>query len=370
MTSSSPKAEDTIQLNELLAAIWRGKLIVLALAFLGVVAGLVVGAGLNRMRPPPMFEGAVDVSPLGPGEFSAFSSLAQAKVFPYTPITLKDEYLAFLRDPDELTEVAQQTAIVPRNGKTDKEYDRVISDFVNDVSFQKINSGEKDSSTTRVTVRGGNPDALVDFLQRVTTNASKGLSGQLAIEIKNKVRAMHDTQTSAALAIMAKITAAKREANSQRDDLVEKLSEDSVVAKSLGIKRPVILQSLLGASSGAGESPVVTLGTPKNYLQGYEALDEQIRLLEKRVDSSAYAHDLRALERELYLAKNDPQADRVLAILAETPLANPDTSALVRTTARAPNIKQPSARYAMFGGIGLLLGLIFGIAAAAARGIG
>ena len=338
MNTHNPE-DSAIPLSLLLAAIWRNKLIIMFATLLGVFVGTVL-----YFARPRVFEEAVDIWPLRASQFSAYSSLIEAGVFPKAASDLRDRYVLDLRDTAYVLDLRDTAA----------------------VSLEKIDliGGE---TAARIKFHGGDPGSLDNFIRQAILRTSKQLFLELEIEAKNRVQAMRDAQDIAVLVLMTKITAAKQEADAKRLDMIARLREEAIIAKSLEIEKPIVVQSV-PITNGQQQTPSIGFGVPQNYLQGYKALDQQIQSLEKRDDNSPYVDHLRSLERQLYEVKNDPKPNRILSILAER-FSAPDKVDLVRVDLSGLRERQVSPRLFSFIGAGLLFGLMFGVVFAAIRGV-
>jgi LPS O-antigen subunit length determinant protein (WzzB/FepE family) len=359
-----PKTEDNvIPLSVLVAAIWQRRLVVLVATLLGIL----IAAGLY-LWVPRTFAGTVDVRPLRPSAFSAYSSLAEAGFFPKTAGALRDRFVFDLRDPSALATIIGSVAAAKSVNAKSPEYQKAIADFIRDISLERVDLGGGEAAV-RIRFRFGDRYVLADMIRAIFSGTSKQLSQQLVMEIRNRINTMLDVQAGVALDLTTKIAAARKEADAQRLDKVARLREDSSVAKLLGIEKPIVVRPLPTADGSKG-TPIVNVGVPENYLQGYEALDQQIHLLESRSDNSPYVDNLRSLERQLYIVKNDPKPEWIESLLAKSPLAHPDQAELVRSDVSVLRIEQAFPRLSAFLGGGFLIGFLLGIVFAAIRGLG
>lgn len=362
-------SDEGIPLTLLVAAIWRGKWIFL----IALVWALIAGIGLYFVVPR-VYQTSVETSSMAQGNFVSYLPLVDAEVFPYTPKTLHEEFVTYVMDTDLIAQVAQESGAVARAGLSDTDYAQQLADFVGDVSFSLISleTGPDASQSLRITARHENRQILATFVRNLIVTASQQLAERLATEIDLRVAALEEEVGTEARKLRVQIEAIRREADAERLDLIARLSEDLEVARSLGVQQPVALQAL--ESQGAGSSVVNLSGGDKpgesqSYLQGTVALEERLRLATTRPDPAVFAEGLRDLERDLYSFENDPRADRLRELLALTPLLDPSTARVVRSSVSFLSVEQAFPRLPVFVGMAALLGAGAGLALALIWGL-
>jgi hypothetical protein len=104
----------------------------------------------------------------------------------------------------------------------------------------------------------------------------------------------------------------------------------------------------------------VIAGEQPTYFQGSAALAEQVDVLRNRADGDPFTIDLRNLEREVYVLENDKEAERLTALLNESPLNDPATAPLVEYSTIGASAVRIFPRISIFAAGSLLLGLILG----------
>jgi LPS O-antigen subunit length determinant protein (WzzB/FepE family) len=144
------------------------------------------------------------------------------------------------------------------------------------------------------------------------------------------------------------------------------LDEHAAIARRLGIAK-----STIEGTTFAGKGSVVTNLKADNplYLRGYEALEQEAKLIRSRQDDKQFISALVALEAQLRSLQDSPLSSRLKTLLQESPLSSDRfEAAQINVYMMAPSRSIGIARGAALGLIaGGLLGIFLALLVPAVR---
>jgi len=352
--------------------LWDSKLLIASITVAAVVLG-----GVLYVLQPRVYESKVSVFPLRQTQFVGYLGLSQENsgkaedgAFPYTPATLFTEFSSYLTDTDKLMALAAETGIVERGTLNDEEYGQAVARFVSAIRFETPNAQDDGASQTflNIKVQAGDRNKLLTFVKQALTRANADMANDLSAEVQKRADEIKDQLDAQTAQLQIEIDARRQRIQSDRTDDMVRLAEQSMVARSLGIEKPLDLRAIEAVEKGSNApAQINSNGNQPQYLQGYAALDERIKTLQDRKDDDPFISDLRQLQQQLYLVKNDPRPARILGLLKRSPLADPATAMLARFSIASARAEKVSPRLIFFGAGSLILGLLIGSAAALVR---
>lgn len=350
---------DELHLGELVALLWDGKWLIAMVT----AAALALG-GLAYLLVPRSFESHVSVLPLRQAQFAGYLGLGQEEgAFPYTPLTLHSEFSSYLRDFDKLVSLVLETGVVDRRSMSEDQYNLAVRRFVSEIQFETPNAEETELGRQflNVVARAKDQAKLTAFMQKALADANTDMSRDLAEEVRRRAAEIKDRLEAQTGRLGVDIDARRRRVEDDRNDEMVRLGEQAAVARSLGIEKPLDLRAVEAVEQGRTASTQInTGGNEQPYLQGYVALDERIETLRNRKDGDPFITDLRELQQQVYTLDNDPRPQRILALLARSPLADPATATMARFSLASATAERVFPRLSVFGPASLLLGLVVG----------
>lgn len=366
-----------------MAILWSSKLLI------GVVTAVCLAAGIIAyFLIPPSFTSKAVILPLRQTQFSGYLGLAQEggisdfkdnestkvleeRAFPYTPSTLFTEFTTYVTDPDRIAEIADKGDIVAHENLSEDAYRQRIMNFVSSIRFttpkpQEIQAGIQ---YLNIEAKSDNKEKLTAFMQQLLLGANRDMATDLAADVRTRADEIKEKLASQIAKLQIDIDARRHTQENMRADNIARLAEQSIIARSLGIQKPINLQAIEKAEQGKTAAQINTSGEQNqpDYLQGYIALDESISTLKNRKDSDPFITDLRTIEQQLYILKNDPRPARIQALLERSPLRDPSTAAVARFSTTAVVAEKTFPRLSIFGAGALLLGLALGTSVAFMR---
>ena len=107
------------------------------------------------------------------------------------------------------------------------------------------------------------------------------------------------------------------------NDQLAYLSEQASLARVLGIEFGTVTET--NNSTFAGRSSAMTFSKGMTYLDGYQALEEQIAILSSREQIEAFVPGLRALQSELRTLEQNTTVDELVEAIAASPISDIET---------------------------------------------
>lgn len=356
---------DEIRLGDSLVILWNSKLLIAT-----IIAACLVLGGVAYFLAPPAFEAKTSAFPLRQTQFAGYLGLSREegekpedKAFPYTPETLFEEFLSYVKDSDRLAAIASETDVVERGVLNDAAYGQALRLFVSSIKFeapdaQTIQAGQR---LLNIQVRAKERDKLTTFVQTALTSANADMARDLAAEISQRTTEIKDSLDSKAVRLQLDIDARRKRVDNDRTDEMARVGEQSKIADSLGLEKPFGLRAIETAEQGNTAPVQINSGDGQPaYLQGYAALDERIKTLGERRDNDPFINDLRQMQQQLYLTQNDPRPVQILALIKRSPLANPESARVARFGIGSAVAEKVFPRLSVFGAGSLLFGLMLG----------
>jgi LPS O-antigen subunit length determinant protein (WzzB/FepE family) len=274
-----------------------------------------------------------------------------ASAFPYTRDSLFQEFTAYLQSPDHLIRAAQESGVT-------KDNEGSALTFVRTVRFTQPT--EK-APWLEMRARAGNQEALNRFIASSLDNARIEVGKKIQAATLNKIEAGKKVRADAIRKLEAEINSRRSQQEDARKDQIARLKEQAKIAETLGIKDPITVQSVNVRNDPAPTaSAQVISGDQPLYFQGSTALEEQIDLLSKRSDNDPFISELRDLERQVFVLKNNRDSQRLTELLNESPLGNPATAPLAEYSVTGASAEKVSPKAGIFAAGSLFLGLMLG----------
>ena len=142
----------------------------------------------------------------------------------------------------------------------------------------------------------------------------------------------------------------------QTSDRILYLKEQSQIAKKLGIAKNTIEVQTFGNQNALLSN--VKTDSPF-YLRGYEAIDEEIDLMNSRTDKSAFIDGLFALEKKKRSIQQDKTLERAELLFSSTPIGDNETFFAALLKISSTKFTYNNNKKILF--LGILIGLIIGV---------
>lgn len=290
-------SDDEIDLFELVAEVWRQKLLVVLVTV--VVTG---GAVAYALLAKPTYEAKVFVLPPTQNDIAQLN-YGRGGQSDLAMLSIKDVYGVYLRNlrSESLRREFFQSVYLPslskeeRNGSQDELYR----------NFQAVlRVGEMPrESADRFFVQAelSNPKLAADWVVQYAELAGLRARSEITQDIKADATVKADN-------LEQEISAARLGAQKQREDQIAQLTEALRVARSIGLEKPPIITNNLSSEVSASMDGSLT------YMRGTKALEAEIDNLRKRASDDPFVRDLRPRQEALAFYRNlkvNPESVRV-----------------------------------------------------------
>lgn len=392
MENDGTQTSDEFSLGDLFELLWNARLLIAAVTLISLVAG-----GVTYLLVPRIYAANVAITPLSQAEFSKYLALSQEGrplrslqdnnqlnnqpnnqqnnqprdgTFPYTPVTLLAGFSSYLRDYDRLAALVAQTGLIERGTLSEADYNRRVQQFITGLKFEtpKAQDLAAGQHFLNLDAKARNQDKLGEFMRLALTEANRDFAKDLAAEVRMRAASLKNLTNAEAAKLQLEMRARRQRAEHERIDDATRKSEQSAIAHALGLQKPLDMRAIEMAEHGGTVSAQInSSGSQPMYLQGYAALDANIEILRNRKNDDPFIEDLREIQQDLYTAENNPRPAQILALLEQSPLANPETARLARFSLASITPEKTFPKLSIFGIGSLVAGLLLGFAIAFVR---
>lgn len=272
-------AKDEIDLFMLVRALWLQKWIIISVTILVTLA-----AAVYAYTSKPLYEARIYMLPPTQNGIADFN-YGRVLNTDLPPFSVKDVYDVFARNlfSESLRQTFFEEIYLPslpeesRKGSRDRLYKRFSEKLI-------ISPGGKDNPDRySIAVQSYSPSEAGDWVRTYVRNASAEAKKEM---IKNVVR---EAQVRARN-IDQQITGLREGALKQREDQIQILREALVIAKAIGLQKPVVFNRRTPAELSLGVDGQTL------YMRGSDALQAEIQSLESRGSDDPFITNLRMLQ--------------------------------------------------------------------------
>ena len=333
---------DEIDLIELLQNLWEGKWFIAGVS----AAALAIGAAYVKLTPSS-FDASIVIRPVDSRIIDEFRHLND--VYAYSSIDqngqtieMPEAFFSAQQALSEFTEILlQRDTIVQAAIQNDNRaisltdntsLEAALRSYAFDVDIAPVTipAPSPTGSTSEVTAwrvtwvaddEAKSESFIADTLSLTNEVTRQRLSQRLSSEIDQIQRRQihHKAQ------LETEIENAIQDYQIYLNDQLAYLSEQASLARVLGIEFGTVTGT--NNSTVSGRSSAMTFLKGMTYLDGYQALEEQIAILSSREQIEAFVPGLRALQSELRTLEQNTIADELVEVTDASPLS--DTEAFL-----------------------------------------
>ncbi|MBV7573761.1 chain-length determining protein [Pseudomonas sp. PDM32] len=285
--STALASSDEIDFFVLIKALWAQKLVVISVTIVMLIASAVYA-----FTAKSLYEARIYVLPPTQNDIADFN-YGRTLNSDLPPFSVKDVYDVFTRNlfSESLRHSFFEEVYLPsltenaRKGSRDRLYQNFSKQLV-------ISAGGKESPDRySVAVQSYNPSEAGEWVRTYVQKAGVAAKSEM---IKNVVR---EAQVRARN-LEQQINGLRESARREREDKIKVLSEALVIAKAIGLNKPVII---------SGKTPgELSLGVDSQalYMRGSDTLQAEIEGLESRESDDPFIQSLRVLQVKYSFLKN------------------------------------------------------------------
>ena len=371
MAENIKEYDDEIDLLSLLLTIWEGKwkiVSIMAVSLLSVFS-------FDIIKPNKIFIAQTEIKTITSFEFDRYrlfnASLRkfdkgnkEVKIFNISKENLLGLYIEQI-DEGALLEIGiDKFELIDKDEfDNDKDYREAIQKFASEIEvLRPINIDEKAKGEIRLyhVLRAEYDDKekwkqLIAFLD---TEANKRVKEIITNRFKSIISVEEQIKTFAIKDINIVIENQTKDYDRITKDRLAFLSEQAAIARKVGVKKNTIESQMFDTQNTVVTN--VKTDTPF-YLRGYEAIEEEIKIIKGRKDKTAFMKDLFKLEQEKRKLEQDETLDRAKDLFNKTPLNENDfKSTLVKVAATDFEIiNKRNLYYVLALVLGGMIGVVF-----------
>jgi LPS O-antigen subunit length determinant protein (WzzB/FepE family) len=314
-------ADDEIDLMELVANLWDGKWLIAGITF----AAMLLGTAYTILSPNT-FTASYPLNPVSSSigaRYERLNAIEQDSALSITANKLQAAAQDEIKSRDPLVRAAK-TVIKNHDGLPPGSQE--FNDLVNSLAYGvELSSSDESDSTVIMKWTSSSKDRANKFLDLSLENTNRAVQKSLSnvfydrlatYELQNKYQ-LEDLNTA--------IDEATFVYEMERDRRVAFLREQAAIARELGIAKNTIEAQTFATAT----SVLTNLNTDSPfYLRGYEAIDEELELIQSRSDPKPFVDGLVNLTQKRRNILNDRTVERTKEAFSLTPIATDDFTAI------------------------------------------
>lgn len=338
---------DEIDLIELIQYLWEGKWFIAGVS----AAALAIGATYVKLTPSS-FDASIVIRPIDARTIDKFRHLND--VYAYSSIDQNGQtigrpeaffsaqqalsaFTEILLQRDTIVQAAIQNDISAIRLTDDTSLEAALRSYAFDVDIAPVTipAPSPTGSTSEVTAwrvtwvaddEAKSESFIADTLSLTNEVTRQSLSQRLSSEIDRIQR----RQMRRKAQLETEIENAVQDYQIYLNDQLSYLSEQASMARVLGIEFGVLgieFGTVTGTTNSTFEGlpSAMTFSNQMTYLDGYQALEEQIEILTSRERIEAFVPGLRALQSELRTLEQNTTADELAEAIIASPLSDTET---------------------------------------------
>ena len=371
MSVNDKAYDDEIDLLECIETIWNGKWKIASI----IAISLLSVFGFNIVNPNKTFNAKTAIKPVTSFEFDKYllfnSSLKKFEkdtkkvsddlIFKITPKTLINIYIEQLEEGTLLEKGIDKFQLVNKdNFENEYDYKEAVQKFSSNIKIiRPINNDSKTQLRFHHVLSAGynDQDKWKKLLTFVNSEANK--------EVKNIIINRFETFTSiqeqinnfAIKDIEIQIDNAIKDYELLTKNKLAFLSEQARIARKLGIKQNTIKNQKFGEINAIITN--VKTVTPF-YFRGYEAIEEEIKLIKGRKNKAAFIEDLFKLEQKKRELEQNQTLERAKKLFEKLPIQEDYFKAVIFTVA-ATDFEYKNNNKKLYYALALVLGAMIGV---------
>ena len=332
----NPKVDnDEINLIELMYTLWEGKWKIAVAVIISLIA--VISYQSTKTKN---FTAITEIKPVSILEFNKYLELndlmkiidvnnegnVTKKVNQITISRLLDSHINILEDKSIFEDAIRKFNLLEVSQyNNEKEYSEAIIRLASSVKILSppVNNNVKKGNLEKFyyTINFTHHDAKKwkSILKYVDELANKFVQKNLVDEYSRTLEFLENDKKYKLEDISIKINNKLNDYNREISDRLAYLSEQSAIAKKLGIAKNTIEVQTFGNQNALLSN--VKTDSPF-YLRGYEAIDKEIELILSRKDKKAFIRELFELEKQKRAIEQDKTIKRLELALQSNPISD------------------------------------------------
>lgn len=349
--------DDEINLAELFKTLWDGKWKILLTALLFMLSTFIF---IKISKQP--FEATTSIKPLNSTDMREYQSSNDFGFFEVDSNLLLRLFIEKITDKKILKEVVQSNQLIDKNEYKDAElYEKAVNDFIQSIKIiepSNINGKTKGEIQKYWTINAEywDEDKWRNLLEDTYKNINLDIKNEIQLRFDKKIEIVKKSNEFKIRDLDMEIKNKLNDYDRIVKERVAFLNEQGVIARKLGITKNTI-----ETQSFSSQNAFITniKSDFPFYLRGYEAIEQEIELIQNRKDKTEFIAGLMELENKKRDILQDLTIERAINLFKTTPIQSSSFNA-VKTFSYETNFKfKYKVPLMLF--ISLIIGVIFGI---------
>jgi len=330
--------DDEIDLIKVFLALWEGKIKIISSA----VIALLIALGFIFFSPKPNFEATTEIKPLSSFQLQPYNLLnsfienieEQEKnsynsdvYFKITPQTLLSLYLEQFESKEFFVKAVDELGLLQKSDfETVDDYNNAILRFVSNIEILSPTNDEKTKPNDqrkyhKIKFTYNDQEIWKKVLYNFNAYSKEYIRQELSKRFNQNLSIAKQKMNFLLEDIRVQIENAFTDYDKKISIRLAFLDEQKQIARKLGVAKNTIETQIFDAKNGAVAN--FKTDTPF-YLRGYEAIEEEIKLLKNRDDKRLFINNLLELEDQERALEQDKTLDRVKNLFVKTPVVTKD----------------------------------------------
>ena len=367
---------DEIDIFEIFLDLWEGKIKIIS----SVVIALLIALGFNFFYSKPNFEATTEIKPLFSFQsqpynlFNSYTENFQEQqdnsyhsnfFFKITPQNLLSLYVEQLEYKTLFVKAVDELGVFQKSDfETVEDYNKAILRFVSNIEIIQPVNDEKikpDDLEKYHKIKFTYDDQKIwgEILSNFNAYCNEFIRQQLIKRFNQNLSIAKQKKNFLLEDIQFQIENVFTDYDKETLNRLAFLDEQKQIARKLGVAKNTIETQIFDTKNGTVAN--FKTDTPF-YLRGYEAIEEEIKILKNRDDKRLFINNLIELENQKRALEQDKTLERSENLFVKTPLVTKDNFVVVNldiedTDFKIKNNKIPIMILALF--IGGFIGVIY-----------
>ena len=311
--------DNEIDLTKVFLDLWEGKIKIISSA----VIALLIALGFNFFSPKPNFEATTEIKPLSSFQSQPYNLLNSYDFFKITPQNLLSLYLEKLEYKTLLIKVVDELGVLQKSDfETVEDYNNAILRFLSNIKILPPTNDEKIKLNDQrryhqIKFTYNDQEIWKKILYNFNAYSEEFIRQELNKRFNQKLSNAKQKKNFLLEDIQIQIENLFTDYDKKISNRLAFLDEQKQIARKLGVAKNTIETQIFDTKNGAVAN--FKTDTPF-YLRGYEAIEEEIKLLKNRDIKRFFINDLLELENKEKALEQDKTLERVENLFFKTPL--------------------------------------------------
>jgi len=328
--------DDELDLTKVFLDLWEGKIKIISSA----VFALLIAFGFNFFSPKPHFKATTEIKPLSSFQSQPYNLLNSYDFFKITPQNLLSLYLEQLEYKRVFVKVVDELGVLQKSDFENKDdYNNAILRFVSNIEILPPTNDNKTNDQRKyheIKFTYSDQEIWKKILYNFNAYSEEFIRKELSKRFNQKLSIVKQKKNFSLEDIQDQIENVITDYDKKISNRLAFLDEQKQIARKLGVAKNTIETQIFDTKNGVVAN--FKTDTPF-YLRGYEAIEEEIKLLKNRDDKRLFIDNLLELESQERALEQDKTLERAENLFVKTPLVTKDNFVAVNLNIEGTDFK-------------------------------